>query len=75
MYSHSTDGAFRLDCFLFSDNLKQGQVVKQLFQSWKKATERYHEHFSKNTHNSADSSALSHIDKNPATGYGSHTTA
>ena len=72
-YSSSTDGAFCLHCVLLSDDQKQGQLVKQPFCNWKKATERFDEHFSKKTHNSGDASASSH--KKPGTGYKSHKTA
>lgn len=46
VYSPSTDGAFCLPCVLFSADIdKRGQLVKEPYRNWKKATEQLDEHF------------------------------
>ena len=57
VYSPSEDGAFCLPCLLFStDTDARGQLVKEPFKNWKKATERFNEHFHNKRHNSGDTS-------------------
>jgi hypothetical protein len=46
VYSVSCDGAFCLHCVLFcKEPSKHGQLVSETFRNWKKATEKFDEHF------------------------------
>ena len=57
VYSPSQDGAFCLVCVVFSTDIEaRGQLVKEPFKNWKKATERFDEHFHNKRHNSGDTS-------------------
>ncbi|XP_069104128.1 52 kDa repressor of the inhibitor of the protein kinase-like [Argopecten irradians] len=71
VYSPSTDGAFCLHCFLFPGGAERKcQLVSEPFRNWKKAVERFDEHFHKIRHNSGDNSASSH--KKTGTGHELH---
>ena len=68
-YSVSCDGAFCLHCVLVcKEPSKHGQLVSEPFRNWKKATEKFDEHFLKKRHNSGDTS----VKKKPGSGYESH---
>ena len=56
---------------LLSENRSnRAQLISEPFRNWKKATERFDEHFRTKRHNSGDSSTSRH--KLPGTGYESH---
>ena len=55
VYSPREDGAFCLPCVLFSTDIEaRGQLVKEPVRNWRKATERFDEHFLHKRHNSGD---------------------
>lgn len=70
VYSPSCDGAYCLPCVMFHTKTTQSQLVMEPFRNWKKATERFDEHFFKLRHNCGDISASSH--KKTGTGYEAH---
>ena len=55
VFSPREDGAFCLPRVLFSTDIEaRGQLVKEPVRNWKKATERFDEHFLHKRHNSGD---------------------
>jgi hypothetical protein len=65
-YSVSCDGAFCLHCVLVcKEPSKHGQLGSEPFRNWKKATEKFDEHFWKKRHNSGDTS----VKKRPSSDY------
>ena len=57
VYCPKEDAAYCLPCALFSTDLdKRGQLVKEPFRNWKKATQQFDEHFHDKRHNSGDTS-------------------
>ena len=61
VYSPSADGAFCLPCMFFRAGAeRQGTLVTEPYKNWKKATEKFDEHFHGIRHNRGDFSTSSH---------------